>query len=61
MHDEYVFLITYQNKIKCVNRCECVHIYAKCEHEAVNRCVTEIYKNIREHEGLYKIELLYVI
>lgn len=61
MPDEYFFVAIFNNKMTCEDRTESIHIYAKCEHEAFNRCVTELYKNIREHEGLGKIELIYVI
>lgn len=61
MPDEYVFVAVFHNKMTREDRKVSIHIYAKCEHEAFNRCVTELYKNIREHEWLGKIELIYVI
>jgi len=61
MPDEHVFLVTYQNKMTCLDRCASIHIFANCEADAFNLCLDEAYKLIQRDEGLFKIELLYII
>ena len=61
MPNEYAFSVTYQNKFTGTNRHIWINIFADCEADAFKLCLNEAYKQIHSYEGLYKIDLIYVI
>ena len=61
MPNEYVFTVTYQNKMTCYDRHTCIHIFADSEADAFDLCLNEAYKLLQRDEGLFKVELIYAI
>ena len=61
MPNEYVFLVIYQNKMTCINRSASIHIFADSEADAFDSCLCEAYRLIQRDEGLFKVEIIYII
>lgn len=59
--DEYVFVVTYSIFMTSENRSESVHVWSDTERKAFECALEEAYCNIKDGEGLSKVELLYVI
>lgn len=59
--NEYVFVVTYSIFTTSENRSESLHVWSDTERKAFERTLEEAYCNIKDDEGLSKIELLYVI
>ena len=59
--NEYVFVITYDNFTTSETRSESMHVWSDTERKAFESALEEAYCNVKNDEGLEKIELLYVI